>query len=104
MVLIQDYHLALVAPGLARRRPDVTPVHFSHTPFCGPDGLRVLPDEMAVELLEGMAANRACTFHTGRWAANFRSSCRRYLGTEPATGVTPLVPDPDDVGEVDALG
>jgi trehalose 6-phosphate synthase len=100
VVLIQDYHLALVAPILARLRPDVTPVHFSHTPFSGPDGLKVLPDEMAVELLTGMSANRACTFHTGRWADNFRQSCQHYLSAEPATAVTPLVPDPADMGEV----
>jgi trehalose 6-phosphate synthase len=75
-------------------------VHFSHTPFSAPDGLRVLPQEMAIELLDGMADNRACTFHTGRWADNFRQTCLRYLGTEPRTGVTPLVPDPADVGSV----
>jgi trehalose 6-phosphate synthase len=100
VVLIQDYHLALVAPRLIGARPDVTPVHFSHTPFSNPDGLRVLPDEMALELLDGMSENRACTFHSGRWAENFRQTCLRYLGTEPVTAVTPLVPDPADVGAV----
>jgi trehalose 6-phosphate synthase len=100
VVLIQDYHLALVAPRLIGARPDVTTVHFSHTPFCGPDGLRVLPDEMALELLEAMSVNQACTFHTGRWAGNFSQTCFRYLGTEPRTSVTPLVPDPSDVGAV----
>ena len=82
---MQDYHLALVAPMLLARRPDVATVHFSHTPFCAPDGLRVLPDAVAVELLEGMSANRACTFHSGRWAANFTDTCRRYLGRDPVT-------------------
>ena len=77
-------------------------VHFSHTPFCAPDGLRVLPDPMAVELLEGMSSNAVCTFHSGRWADNFRDTSRRYLGREPVTGVTPLVPDPADMGDVAA--
>ncbi|MGH9117986.1 MAG: alpha,alpha-trehalose-phosphate synthase (UDP-forming) [Acidimicrobiales bacterium] len=99
-VLVQDYHLALVAPMLLARRPDLATVHFSHTPFCPPDGLRVLPDTVAVELLEGMAANRACTFHSGRWAGNFADTCRRYLDCDPVTRVTPLVPDPHDVIDV----
>ena len=41
-VLIQDYHLCLVAPRVAERRPDLTLVHFSHTPFAPPELLRVL--------------------------------------------------------------
>src|SRR5437763_1832096 len=42
-VLLQDYHLALVGPRLRAARPDVATVHFSHTPWCDPDGLRPLP-------------------------------------------------------------
>ena len=44
-MLVQDYQLALV-PGDARatRRPDLRVVHFTHTPFCGPSSIRVLPD------------------------------------------------------------
>ncbi len=97
VVLVQDYHLALVAPRLRRERPDLRLVHFSHTPFCEPDGLRPLPDGVAAELLEGMAANHACGFHTSRWAAAFRACTSAVLGTEPATFVAPLGPDPDDL-------
>lgn len=99
-VLVQDYHLALLAPRLVERRPDVAVVHFSHTPFCSPDGLRVLPDDAGRELLEGMAASRVCTFHSERWADAFAASCRSVLGRAPSTAVTPLVPDPDDVKRV----
>jgi len=92
-VLVQDYHLALVGPMLAVARPDVRAVHFSHTPFCAPDGLRVLPRDVAAELLEGMAGHRACSFHTARWADAFADCCRTFIGRAPATSVSALAAD-----------
>jgi trehalose 6-phosphate synthase len=101
-VLVQDYHLALTGPLLAAARPDVKTVHFSHTPFCGPDGLRVLPEEVVVELLEGMAGHGACSFHSARWASAFAACCREFLGRKPATSVAPLAPDAADLAGVAA--
>jgi trehalose 6-phosphate synthase len=100
VVLVQDYHLSLVGPRLAQRRPDLTAVHFSHTPFAGPDWLRVLPDDVAAELLEGMAGHHACGFHCQRWADAFTADCRELIGREPRTFVAPLAPDPDDLAAV----
>lgn len=97
VVLIQDYHLCLVARRLANTRPDLVCVHFSHTPFTGPDGLRLLPDDVGRELLEGLAAHRACGFHTARWAQRFTECCDEVLGFAPRTFVAPLGPDPDDL-------
>lgn len=96
-VLVQDYHLALLAPLVRERRRDLRLVHFSHTPFAPPLQMRMLPDDLAVELLEGMAANVACGFHSVRWADDFRASCAQVIGAEPATFVSPLAPDPDDM-------
>jgi trehalose 6-phosphate synthase len=101
-VLVQDYHLALVAERLAERRRDVAIVHFSHTPFCTPDLVRVLPGNVGGELLAGMVAARSCGFHTRRWAARFDACCRSVLGTPPRTFVAPLAPDPDDIRSVAA--
>jgi trehalose 6-phosphate synthase len=97
VVLVQDYHLALVAPEVRAARPDLRLVHFSHTPFAGPDWLGVLPDPYRAELLEGMAANHACCFHTGRWRDSFVESCRTFGVSVPSGRVTPLGPDPDDL-------
>jgi trehalose 6-phosphate synthase len=97
VVLVQDYHLALVAPLLMARRPDVAAVHFSHTPFAGPDLLRVLPRDVRVELLEGMATHRACGFHTARWANAFEHACREDGVQAARTFVASLGPDPDDL-------
>src|SRR5207237_5101533 len=79
-VLVQDYHLALVGTWLAQRRPDLRAVHFTHIPSCGPDGIRVLPQSVAEELLGGMASHVACGFHARRWAAAFEACCAEVLG------------------------
>lgn len=100
VVLVQDYHLALVGRDLAERRPDLAAVHFSHTPFAPPVWLRVLPEHIGEELLAGLCAFRACGFHTQRWADDFRASCRELLALDPRTFVSPLPADPDDVRSV----
>jgi trehalose 6-phosphate synthase len=97
VVLVQDYHLGLLGSGLAERRPDLAAVHFSHTPFATPTWLRVLPEHIAGEVLAGMAAHRACGFHTRGWAADFEACCREVLALEPRTFVSPLASDADDV-------
>lgn len=101
-VLVQDYHLALVALFLADRRPDLRLVHFSHTPFANPDSWRVLPLDLGRELLAGMAAHHACGFHSPRWADCFTACCAEQLGQEPTTFVAPLAPDAADIGRVAA--
>jgi trehalose 6-phosphate synthase len=94
-VLVQDYHLCLLPRMLADKRPDLRTVHFTHTPFADPVALRVLPSAVARELLEGMAAARACGFHTARWESAFRACCEDR-GIDPGrTFVAPLAPDPD---------
>jgi trehalose 6-phosphate synthase len=96
-VLVQDYHLTLVGSELARRRPDLRTVHFTHTPFADPSVLRMLPTAAVDELLAGMAGFGACGFHTERWAAGYRA-CHLELSPErtlPPTFVSGLAPDPD---------
>jgi trehalose 6-phosphate synthase len=95
VALLQDYHLSLAPALLAKARPDLRIVHFSHTPFAPPSMLRVLPDDVRAELLAGMGAARACGFHATRWAANFEASC-----PNTPTFVSPLAPDVRDIQEV----
>ncbi len=99
-VLVQDYHLALLGPRVREHRPDLTTVHFSHTPFAPPHLMRVLPTDAATELLEGMAGHTTCGFHSPRWADDYRASCREMLGHDVPTFVSPLAPDPDDLRAV----
>lgn len=99
-VLVQDYHLCLVAPRLRAARPDLRLVHFSHTPFASPEWLRAVPDAAATELLAGMAAHDACTFHTRRWADAFERCCHAYAVEPPPTAVSPLAADAPDLDAV----
>jgi trehalose 6-phosphate synthase len=96
-VLVQDYHLCLVAARLRSLRPDLTCVHFHHTPFAPPVWLRVLPDGATRELLAGLAAHRACGFHSQRWADDFRASAGALAELDPTTFVAPLASDPADI-------
>ncbi|MEU9763846.1 trehalose-6-phosphate synthase [Streptomyces sp. NPDC047985] len=86
-VLVQDYHLALV-PGMLRElRPDLRIGHFSHTPWAPVDYFRLLPDDIAEQLLRGiLGADRAC-FLTRRWADAFTACCTKFLGGTGRTGI-----------------
>ena len=104
VVLVQDYQLPLVATSLVAARPDLTVVHFNHTPFAGPDAMAVLPDAAAQELMAGLADHHACGFHARRWAESFVASCDAVLGTgsAPPTFVAPAAADAPDIRRVAA--
>jgi len=101
IVLVQDYHLALVPGDLRNRRPDLRVVHFTHTPFCGPNSIRVLPDDVGRAICESMATV-PCGFHSRRWARAYEASADVVLGDDhprEATFAAPLGPDPADLGD-----
>jgi len=102
-VLVQDYHLLLTGRLIARERPDLRTVHFLHTPFCSPEILRVLPPDVAGELLSGMAGFGACGFHARRWESCFRQcwedpELAAAAGSPPPpTFVAPIGPVPEAI-------
>ena len=83
---MQDYHFSLLGRMLAERRPDLRTVHFLHTPFAAPAMLAVLPDDVAAELLDGMAGYGACGFHCHKWEAGF-AACYAAAGPAGAADV-----------------
>lgn len=97
VVLIQDYHLCLMAEPLRRERPDLALVHFSHTPFATPEWLRMLPEVVRTELVEGLAQHHALGFHTDRWVADFEACCNDLGVRAPATFASALAPAPEDL-------
>ena len=104
VVLVQDYQLALVPGQLRTRRPDLRVVHFTHTPFAGPDDIGVLPADVAAELCASLATGPA-GFHTRRWADAYGRSAAAVLG--PGAPATPpfaasLGPDVAALEEVGA--
>ena len=80
--MVQDYHLSLVPRMLADRRPDLRIAHFSHTPWAPPDYYRVLPDQVAREVLEGILGADHAGFLCQRWADAFADCCEAILGAE----------------------
>ncbi|MFD5075526.1 trehalose-6-phosphate synthase [Streptomyces sp. NPDC058371] len=79
-VLVQDYHLTLV-PGMLRElRPDLRIGHFSHTPWAPVDYFRMLPDDIAEQVLRGMLGADRLGFLTHRWASAFTACCDALVG------------------------
>ncbi|MGD0880862.1 MAG: trehalose-6-phosphate synthase [Acidimicrobiales bacterium] len=96
-VLVQDYHLALMAPTLHDLRPDLRTVHFTHTPFADPSVLRMLPTVVGDELLASLARFGSCGFHSERWASAYRAGLASagLDGGANRTFISPLSSDPD---------
>ena len=99
-VLVQDYQLALTPSMLARRRPDLRISSFIHTPWCTPGELSSLPDEVASEVLAGLADGGPVGFHSPRWAAPFDDCVKTVLGRQAATYVAPAAVDAGDLKKV----
>jgi trehalose 6-phosphate synthase len=79
-VLIQDYHLSL-APRLLRDRHESARIaHFEHTPWAPPEYYHMLPDDVAVAILDGMLGADHVGFLAARWADAFLDCCERVLG------------------------
>ncbi|MDN3253878.1 trehalose 6-phosphate synthase [Streptomyces sp. DSM 42143] len=80
VAIVQDYHLTLV-PGMLRElRPDLRIGHFSHTPWAPVDYFRLLPDDIAEQVLRGMLGADRLGFLTRRWADAFTACCEALVG------------------------
>jgi trehalose 6-phosphate synthase len=86
-VLVQDYHLTLAPRQLRRHRPDLRIGHFSHTPWAPVDYFRLLPEEIAVDVLGGVLAADHAGFLARRWASAFMDCCESVLGAEVDRGL-----------------
>jgi trehalose 6-phosphate synthase len=98
-VMVQDYHLLLAPRMLRELRPDVRIGHFTHTPWAPPEYFRMLPDDVAHDLLQGLLGADLVGFHTRRWAQLFSDCCHSLLGRRPGSGldVFPLSTDADEL-------
>ena len=85
-VLVQDYHLALAPRMLRDRRADARIVHFEHTPWAPPEYYRMLPDDVAAAILDGMLGADHVGFLAQRWAGAFLDCCEAVLGARVIRG------------------
>jgi trehalose 6-phosphate synthase len=82
LVMLQDYHLYLVARFLRkslqpRERP--TTLHFVHIPWPGPEYWRILPPAMRQAILDGLCAVDLLGFQTREDRLNFIRTCESHL-------------------------
>jgi trehalose 6-phosphate synthase len=79
VVLVQDYHFALL-PGMLRRAlPKSTIITFWHIPRPNPESFGICP--WREELLQGMLGSTILGFHTPFHCKNFLETVDRYLET-----------------------
>jgi trehalose 6-phosphate synthase len=77
IVLVQDYHFALVPKLVRERLPDATVITFWHIPWPNPETFGICP--WRKELLEGMLGSSILGFHTQFHCNNFLDCVDRYL-------------------------
>lgn len=79
VVLVQDYHFALL-PGMLRKiLPKSTIITFWHIPWPNPESFGICP--WREELLHGMLGSTILGFHTPFHCKNFLETVDRYLET-----------------------
>jgi len=76
LVLFQDYHLT-TAPAMVRAaRPRQAILHFTHSSFCGGEGLSHLPRVVHEETIAGLLGADLIGFHVHQWVDRFLAACR----------------------------
>jgi trehalose 6-phosphate synthase len=82
VVMLHDYHLYTCPKLIREARPDALLHHFVHIPWTQPDSWRVLPDDIRIEIFEGLLANDILGFHTDSYCRNFLQCCRELMSLE----------------------
>lgn len=77
VVLVQDYHFALVPRLLRERLPDATIVTFWHIPWPSADAFGICP--WKAEILDGLLGSSILGFHTQSHCNNFIESIDRFV-------------------------
>jgi trehalose-6-phosphate synthase len=77
LVLVQDYHFALVPAMVRRKLPRATILTFWHIPWPNPESFGICP--WRTELLEGLLGSSILGFHTPFHCKNFLETVDRYL-------------------------
>ncbi|QPF76787.1 trehalose-6-phosphate synthase [Roseateles sp. DAIF2] len=77
VVLVQDYHFALLPALIRKRLPRATILTFWHIPWPNPESFGICP--WRAELLEGLLGSTIVGFHTRYHCKNFLETVDRYL-------------------------
>lgn len=79
VVLVQDYHFALLPRMVREKLPKATIIMFWHIPWPNPESFGICP--WREELLAGLLGNTLLGFHTPFHCKNFLETVDRYLET-----------------------
>ncbi len=79
VVLVQDYHFALLPAMIRALLPRATVITFWHIPWPNPESFGICP--WREELLQGMLGSTILGFHTRFHCKNFLETVDRYLET-----------------------
>ncbi len=79
VVLVQDYHFALLPAMIRKCLPKATIITFWHIPWPNPESFGICP--WREELLQGMLGSTILGFHTPFHCKNFLETVDRYLET-----------------------
>lgn len=79
IIMLQDYHLYLVARFARELGVQATFQHFTHIPWPAPEYWTFLPLDMRRAILTGLLANDIVGFQTPASARNFLATCRAFL-------------------------
>lgn len=79
VILVQDYHFALLPALIRQRLPKATIITFWHIPWPNPESFGICP--WREELLQGMLGSTILGFHTPFHCKNFLETVDRYLET-----------------------
>ncbi len=79
VVLVQDYHFALLPRLIRDRLPHATIITFWHIPWPNPESFGICPWRQ--ELIEGLLGSTILGFHTRYQAKNFIETADRFLET-----------------------
>lgn len=77
VVLVQDYHLALLPKLIKEQLPKATVITFWHIPFPNPEVFGICP--WREELLEGLLGSDILGFHTRFHCNNFLDTVDRFI-------------------------
>jgi trehalose-6-phosphate synthase len=77
VVLVQDYHFALLPKMIRERLPKATVITFWHIPFPNPEVFSICP--WREQILEGLLGSSILGFHTRFHCNNFLDSVDRFL-------------------------
>ena len=80
LVLIQDYHLALLPLLIKQRRPDAKVALFWHIPWPNPESFGICPWRQ--EILIGMLGADLLSFHIQFFCNNFLDTVDRFLESQ----------------------